>query len=298
MNVDELNIQLNQNQQITLYGILFFLMFSISLDMRRADFERLWHEPRSVWIGLFLMWVAMPLWCLLLMWWWHPPLSIALGVMLIAACPGGAVSNFATHWAKGATALAVTTTSITTLLSVLMLPLIFSVGAYFLSQGAVQTKISIQFVELVKIVSVLILLPLLCGMFLAHQFATFTSKLKKIIKPLSLIIFILFIVGALLGNLENLKNYLYHIFWLNVVLNFSSMALGYWGAKLAQLSEAEARALSFETSLHNTALGLILVLTFFKGWGGMALIVAWYGIWDLVTAFVLAWFWSRYTVYN
>lgn len=294
MEIDNLQIQLNQNQQFTLYGILAFLMFSIALDMRNADFERVWREPRPVWVGFLLMWVVIPFWCLVLVWLWQPPLSIALGVMLIAACPGGAVSNFATHWAGGTTALAVTTTTITTLSAVVTLPFIFWVGTKIISAGTVQTQISINFTELVKIVTILIFLPLCLGMFLAHYFPKFITKSKKIIKPLSLIIFILFIIGALLGNINNLKNYLYHIFWLNLVLNASAMLLGYCFSKLMKLSEAQARALTFESGLHNTALGLILVLTFFKGWGGMTLIIAWYGIWDLVTAFLLAWFWSQH----
>lgn len=293
MEIDNLQIQLNQNQQFTLYGILAFLMFSIALDMRNADFERVWRAPRPVWVGFLLMWVVIPCWCLVLVWLWQPPLSIALGVMLIAACPGGAVSNFATHWAGGTTALAVTTTTVTTLSAVVTLPFIFWIGTKILSAGTVQTQISLNFIELVKIVAILIFFPLCLGMFLTHYFPKFITKSKKIIKPLSLIIFILFIIGALLGNINNLKNYLYHIFWLNLVLNASAMLLGYGFSKLMQLSEAQARALTFESGLHNTALGLILVLTFFKGWGGMTLIVAWYGVWDLVTAFVLAWFWSR-----
>ncbi len=293
MNVDNLQIQLNQGQQTILYIILAFLMFSVALDMRRADFERVWQQPRPVWVGLLLMWLLMPLWCILLTWLWQPPLSIALGVVLVAACPGGAVSNFATHWASGTTALAVTTTTITTLAAAVTLPLIFWGGAQLLAGQAMQTQISLNFAELVKMVVTLILFPLLLGMALSYWFPIFTNKLKKILKPLSLIVFVLFIVGALLGNFNNLKNYLHHIFGFNLVLNASAMLLGYAVAKLARLSEAEARALTFETSLHNTALGLILALTFFKGLGGMMLIVAWYGIWDLVTAFLLAWFWSR-----
>lgn len=293
MEIDNLQIELNANQQFTLYGILSFLMFSVALDMQRTDFEQVWQQPRPVWVGFLLMWVLIPLWCLGLVWLWQPPLSIALGVILIAACPGGAVSNFATHWAGGTTALAVTTTTVTTLASVVTLPLIFWVGAKMLSNGAVQTQVSINFIELVQTVGILIFLPLVFGMFLAYRFPQMTVKLKKIIKPLSLIIFILFIIGALIGNLNNMKNYLHHIFWLNLVLNASAMLFGYGFSKLVKLSEAQARALTFESGLHNTALGLILVLTFFKGWGGMTLIVAWYGIWDLVTAFLLAWFWSR-----
>jgi BASS family bile acid:Na+ symporter len=217
-----------------------------------------------------------------------------MGMILVSACPGGNVSNYATHVAKGNTALAVTTTSVSTLASILTLPAIFWMGASLIPNlNNLKQNICINPLDIIQIVATLMLIPLIIGMFMNYRFPSFVAVIKKPVKILSLIIFIGFIVGALMGNLANIKNYLKSVLVLTVIFNLLALMLGYFVSKMAKLSEADARAITFETGIHNTTLGLILVFQFFDGLGGMALIVAWYGIWDLITAYLLAHFWSK-----
>jgi bile acid:Na+ symporter, BASS family len=293
-HVDTLRIHFDPNQRILLNILLGFLLFGVALDIQKSDFEVLWKHPKAVFIGLMAQWFLVPALTLGLVYLLQPAPSIAIGMILVSACPGGNISNYSTHLAKGNTALAVTTTSVSTLASILTLPTIFWIGSSFIPNlSSLKQNIYINPLDMVQIVAMLMLIPLILGMGLNYKFPLFVSKIKKTVKLLSLLIFVGFIVGAILGNWENIKNYLKEVFVLTLIFNFLALFLGYLIAKMAKLSEGDARAITFETGIHNTTLGLILVFQFFAGLGGMALIVAWYGIWDLITAYLLAHYWSK-----
>jgi BASS family bile acid:Na+ symporter len=293
-HVDNLRIHFDPNQRFLLNILLGFLLFGVALDIQKSDFEVLLKHPKAVLVGLLSQWFLVPTLTIALVYLFQPPTSVAMGMILVAACPGGNVSNYATHVAKGNTALAVTTTSVSTLASILTMPMIFWAGASLIPNlNNLQQNIYINPLDIIQIVATLMLIPLTIGMFMNYHFPLFVSKIKKSVKIVSLLIFIGFIVGALIGNWENIKNYLKFVFVLTVIFNLLALILGYFVAKLTKLSEADARAITFETGIHNTTLGLILVFQFFDGLGGMALIVAWYGIWDLITAYLLAHFWSK-----
>jgi bile acid:Na+ symporter, BASS family len=292
--VDQLKINFNSNELLLLNICLGFLMFSISLDIRRSDFEALWRSPRAALLGLFAQLVLMPALTVGLIYLFQPPTSVALGMVLVAGCPGGNISNFATNLAKGNTALAITTTSLSTLLAVVTTPLIFALGSMCVPNvGALKQEIYISPLEMVKIVATLMLFPLVLGMVLHQHFPLLIARIRRSVKILSLLIFFSFIIGALIANWDNLLHYVGKVFWLVLLLNGSALALGYFWARLNRLSIADARAITFETGIHNTALGLILIFNFFHGLGGMALVAAWYGIWDMVTALLLGSFWGK-----
>jgi bile acid:Na+ symporter, BASS family len=293
-HVDTLRIHFDPNQRFLLNILLGFLLFGVALDIQKSDFEVLLKHPKAVLIGLLSQWFLVPALTIALVYVFQPPTSVAMGMILVSACPGGNVSNYATHLAKGNTALAVTTTSVSTLASILTMPTIFWIGASCIPNlNHLNQNIYINPSEIIQIVATLMLIPLSLGMFMNYRFPLFVAKIKKPVKIVSLIIFIGFIVGALMGNLANIKDYLKSVFVLTVIFNLLALMLGYFVSKMAKLSEADARAITFETGIHNTTLGLILVFQFFDGLGGMALIVAWYGIWDLITAYLLAHFWSK-----
>jgi bile acid:Na+ symporter, BASS family len=293
-HVDTLRIHFDPNQRFLLNILLGFLLFGVALDIQKSDFEVLLKHPKAVLIGLLSQWFLVPALTIGLVFVFQPPTSVAMGMILVSACPGGNVSNYATHLAKGNTALAVTTTSVSTLASILTMPAIFWIGASFIPNiNSLKQNIYINPLEIIQIVATLMLIPLSLGMFMNYRFPSFVDRIKRPVKIVSLIIFIGFIVGALMGNWANIKEYLKSVFVLTLIFNFLALALGYFVSKMAKLSEADARAITFETGIHNTTLGLILVFQFFDGLGGMALIVAWYGIWDLITAYLLAQFWSK-----
>jgi bile acid:Na+ symporter, BASS family len=293
-SIDEVHIHFNPNELSLLNICLGFLMFGLALDIKKKDFELLWQQPKAAIVGLSAQLFLVPILTIALIHLFHPPTSVALGMILVAACPGGNVSNYSTHMAKGNTALAITTTSFSTLAAMFTTPLIFAIGASFVPNvGNLKQDISIQPINMIGIVAKLMAFPLLMGMFLQHQYPKLVETIKKPVKILSFIIFIAFILLALLANSTHFVEYVSKIFVLVLVYNALALATGYGFAKLNGLSEKNARAITFETGIHNTALGLLLIFKFFGGLGGMALIAAWYGIWDLITAFGLAAFWSR-----
>jgi BASS family bile acid:Na+ symporter len=149
--------------------------------------------------------------------------------------------------------------------------------------------------EMVRIVGLLIVLPLLAGMYVNNRLPKWAERIRRPFKIASLMMFFAIIVGAMAANIDNIINYVGKIFFLVLVLNAASFATGYWFGRLNKLSEADCRALTFETGIHNITLALIIIFNFFNGLGGMALVAAWYGIWDLITGFSLAYFWGRKT---
>jgi BASS family bile acid:Na+ symporter len=130
-------------------------------------------------------------------------------------------------------------------------------------------------------------------MMVRHYLPDFTAKIQKPFKTISMILFFGLIIGALLANIKNIKEYVGEVFFVVAVLNALSLAGGYYFAKINGLAEADRRAITFETGIHNITLALIVIFNFFDGLGGMALVAAWYGIWDLMTGFALAITWGK-----
>lgn len=293
-SVDLIKINFNQDNLLVLNICLAFIMFAISLDIKKEDFSSLIHNPKPAIIGMIAQLVIMPLLTLALVYIFNPPPSVALGMVAISACPGGNNSNYATHLAQGKTALAITTTSISVLVCIVTMPfLIWSGSKFIFSMNHLEKTVTLDIIEMTKIVGFLILLPLVLGMYINAQFPAFTDKIRQPFKRISLALFLLLILGAMAANIQNIVNYVGKVFFIVLVLNGVALATGYWFARLNRLTEAESRAITFETGIHNVTLALIIIFNFFDGLGGMALVAAWYGIWDLLTGMGLALWWSK-----
>ena len=292
--IDAINIHFSQDNLRVLNICLALIMFSIALDIRREDFESLWKNPKPALIGMIAQLILLPIGTVALVFIFNPPPSVALGMVAISACPGGNNSNYSTHLAKGNTALAITTTSISVIVCIVTMPLYIWLGAKVIPNiSNLQREVSLDPFEMIKIVGLLILTPLVMGMLVRQKFPNLTAKIQKPFKTLSLILFFGLIIGALLANIKNIKEYVGQVFLIVAVLNALALFGGYYFAKINDLSEADRRAITFETGIHNVTLALIVIFNFFDGLGGMALVAAWYGIWDLMTGFALAIYWGK-----
>ena len=292
--IDNINIHFSQDNLRVLNICLALIMFSIALDIRREDFESLWKNPKPALIGMIAQLILLPIGTVALVFIFNPPPSVALGMVAISACPGGNNSNYSTHLAKGNTALAITTTSISVIVCMVTMPLYIWLGAKVIPNiSNLQREVSLDPFEMIKIVGLLILTPLVIGMLVRQKFPDFTAKIQKPFKALSMILFFGLIIGALLSNIKNIKEYVGQVFLIVAVLNALALFGGYYFAKINGLSEADRRAITFETGIHNITLALIVIFNFFDGLGGMALVAAWYGIWDLMTGFALAIYWGK-----
>ena len=293
-SVDTIKINFNPDNLVVLNAILALLMFGIALDIRKEDFEMLWKNPKPAIIGMIGQLVILPIVTVGLVFLFNPSPSVALGMIAISACPGGNNSNYTTHLARGNTALAITTTSISVLACIVTMPLYIWIGAKIVpNMTSLNREVSINPLDMAKIIGLLILAPLLIGMYINNRHTALADRIRKPFKILSLILFFGLIFGALAANIDNISKYVGKVFFIVLILNILAFAIGYSFGKLNKLSEADCRALTFETGIHNITLALIIIFNFFDGLGGMALVAAWYGIWDLMTGFALAMWWGR-----
>ena len=292
--VDTLQLHFNPDQMLVLNAAMAFLMFSVALDIRLEDFRRVVQFPRSIGVGILAQYLIFPLLTLAIIAVFNPPASVGLGMVLVSMCPSGNMTNFLSHFAKANVALSVTLNAIIILSASFLTPAGFLFWSAFVPDSeAVRQTFEISFSQMVIIIIELIVAPLLLGMWLNEKKPEFVAKIRPWAQRISLLVFFSILVLALLGNRDNIVNFLGFVFVLVAVHNGIALAHGYVLGRLFRLPELDCRTLAFETGIHNTALGLLLIFKFFGGLGGMALIAAWYGIWDLITGMSLAWYWKK-----
>ncbi len=292
--VDALRINFNPDQLAVLNIAMAFLMFAVALDVSPADFRKVVQFPRSIAVGIVAQYVVFPVLTLGVIFLFKPPVSMALGMILVSMCPSGNMTNFLVHYSGSNTALSVTLNAIIILSATVITPAGFLFWAEFVpDSAAIRKGFEVGFADMALIIVQLILAPLLFGMWLNGRFPELVARLRPKVQRLALIIFFSILVLALLGNGENIVNYLGYAFVIVLVHNLIGLSTGYVMGRAVRLPEADCRTLAFESGIHNTALGLLLIFRFFDGLGGMALIAAWWGIWDLVTGMGLAAWWRR-----
>lgn len=292
--IDNIQINFDPAQLVLLNVCLAFIMFGVALDLKLQNFKLLFQQPRATFVGLTSQLILLPLLTIALIFIIKPPTSIALGMLLVSVCPGGNVSNFAVHVAGGNVALSIVLTSVSTIVAAFSTPLLFLFLTPIIPGGqAFQKTLYVAPLDMIWTVIQLIILPLVVGMVVNHYFPTFTDRIRKPVRVLSLVIFVGFVIAAVLGNLKNIQNYLHLVFWIVLIHNMLALLTGYGFASLNRLSRADARAISLETGIQNSGLGLILIFNFFNGLGGMAMIAAWWGVWHLISAATLAFIWNK-----
>ncbi|MCC7245721.1 MAG: bile acid:sodium symporter family protein [Saprospiraceae bacterium] len=292
--VDTLRLNFDADRMFILNIAMAFLMFSVALDVRLSDFRQVARFPKSVGVGLLAQYLIFPILTLGIIRVAHPPVSVALGMVLVSMCPSGNMTNFLVHFARANTALSVTLNAIIILTATFATPAGFLFWSQWIPESeAMRTAFAINFSDMALIIIRLIVAPLFLGMWLHHRFPEFTARIRPWAQRISLLIFFAILALALLGNRANLVDYLGFVFLLVAAHNFVALSSGYLLGGLFRLPEQDRRTLAFEAGVHNTALGLILIFQFFNGLGGMALIAAWWGIWDLVTGIGLASWWRR-----
>jgi BASS family bile acid:Na+ symporter len=291
--LDAIHLNFSSQDLLFLNLALALIMFGIALELKIADFKYLVKNPKGIFLGLCSQLILLPFltWCLVLL--MQPPPSVALGMFLVAACPGGNVSNFLTNFAKGNTALSISLTGITTILSIFTTPLNFAIWAGLYEPAFPLLKeISIDYHDVFITVSLILGGPLVFGILVRHYTNSLAVILSKILKPLSLVIFSSFVIISFVGNLDIFLSYVSLFFIWVLVHNSLAFAAGYFTGKIFRLPFSDIKTLTIETGIQNSGLGLVLIFTYFDGMGGMALIAAAWGIWHLISGISLASFWK------
>jgi len=292
-SIDALRLNFDPDKLFMLSCLLAFLMFGIALNLKIADFKRIIEAPRKALAGILSQYVLLPLITYLIVITLKPCPSIALGIFLLGACPGGNMSNFLSHLAKGNVALSVTLTATQTILAPLMTPVTFAIcaNAYPPTVQLMQ-EISINVWDLVKEIVIILGIPLVIGMVVNSKFPSFTKKIVKPIQIISIVLFLGFLVFTFVNNYHIFLDIIGTIFLLVLLHNGLAMLGGYTMASLFRLDFKDKKCLTIETGIHNAALGLIIIFAFFHGMGGMAVVAGWWGLWDLVSGFIVALTWA------
>jgi BASS family bile acid:Na+ symporter len=279
---------------LILQCILALVIFGVALELSFADFRRLLTEPRAVFAALFSQLLVLPLLTFGLIWWMEPAPGLALGLMMTAACPGGNMSNVLTHWSGGRTSVSMSATTISSLISPITTPLTFALlgGLNPATQAALQ-QIRVPVLELVMTIVVALVLPLLAGMTLASKKPELARRLLLPLRRFGLIVFFGFVLVAIVANGQLFLRVLSLLFVLVLLHNLLALVSGFGVGTLFRVSEGERRAITFETGIHNTALGLTLVFSYFPTQANMLLVLGWWGVWQLTTGGLLAWVWAR-----
>ena len=276
---------------------LAFIMFGVALELKIENFKRIIKTPIPILTGLVSQFILLPAFTFLLILLIKPSASVALGMILISACPGGNVSNFFTMMSKGNVALSVSITAISTTLCVVMTPFNLALWSNFYAPTrAILQEVNLDMSNVVVTIFLVLLIPLILGMLLSAKKPDLTLKVSGIIRKISIMIFGAFVLGALAANFDIFLNHIGAVILLVTLHNGMALLIGYFSAKSMNLPLADRRSISIETGIQNSGLGLILIFDFFQGLGGMAIIAAWWGVWHLTSGIVLSWYWSKKTL--
>lgn len=287
----DIAVKFSDESLVLLNICLGFIMFGIALGINPKDFKLVVNRPKSATVGVVSQFLLLPFFTFLLVWVMNPAPALALGMILVASCPGGNVSNFISSISGANVALSVSLTGLATLITPIFTPLNFEFWAHALPGTSMYLKsFQLEFLDILKTVVLLLVIPLLLGLLVQSRFKRISAIIEKPIRIISFIILIGFIGVALMNNFNTFIDYLYVVFILVLLHNGIAFATGYFAGKAARLPEADRRTVSIETGIQNSGLGLIIIFTFFDGNGGMAIIAAWWGIWHIIAGLSLSYY--------
>ncbi len=298
--LDAIQLNFSQGGLLILNFTLFFIMFGVALEIKLDHIKEVFIKPKAAIIGIISQFIALPAITFLLVWLLSDQITtgVALGMLLVASCPGGNISNFMSSHAKGNAALSVSLTAVATLSAVVMTPLNFSFwGGMYTNKNPLLVPIEIDPLQMFQTVLLLLGIPLILGMAFSKKFPETTLKIKKPIKILSILIFLAYVAIAFSGNLDNFIKYIKYIFLLVLLHNFLALFTGFTLGTLFKVGRQNRRTISIETGIQNSGLALILIFNpkIFPqelSTGGMAIIAAWWGVWHILSGLVVSSVWS------
>lgn len=296
MNVDDVRLSFDSGSLLVLNVVLAAIMLGIALDTSVDDFRRALRAPKAMAVGITAQFLALPAvtWLLTLL--LDPAPSIALGMILVACCPPGNISNVLTHRAGGDVALSVSMTAVSNVLAIVLMPINFAFwGSRSDDTRALLRSVELDGLDMVVQIALIIGLPFVLGIWAAQKAPGFASRAQPWVKNGSLLALLAFIVAGLAGNFADFLDYIGLVLLAVFLHDAIALGLGYLCGWASGLPEYSRRAVSFEVGIRNAGLGLGLVMTFFDGLGGMAIVAGWWGIWDIVAGLLLATVWSRRT---
>jgi BASS family bile acid:Na+ symporter len=287
--MDEVVLAIEPGARRLLSGLLALIMFSVALGLRVRDFRQVLQRPRPVLVGLVAQVLALPALTLLLSLVLAPTPSIALGLIVVAACPGGNVSNFLTLISRGDAALSVTLTALTSALAVVVTPAsILFWASLHPSIRLLIDSIGLDAADFFVQTVVTLALPLAAGMGLNQAAPRLARRVERPLRHLSFLVLLVFIGASLAGNWHHLVLFGTVFMPVAIAHNAAALGLGAVAGRVASSESAIRRTLVFEIGIQNSGLGLVILLSHFTGLGGAALLTAAWGLWHIVSGLTLA----------
>jgi len=276
--LDQVTIQFNPTSLVILNVTMAFMMFGVSLGLKVEDFRNILKSPKAPISGLFTQFLLLPAATFGLIVWLQPEPGLALGMMLVSACPGGSFSNIMTFLARGNVATSVSMTAVSSAAALVMTPLnfLFYANQYAPTAELVRT-FSIDPLQVLGLVFLVLGIPLLLGMYVGKRFPSLLPRIETPFRWVALGIFLLFVALAFQANFSLFLEH-YAAFAGYVVLhNAIALSLGFGIAKLTKQSPADVRAVTLEVGIQNSGLGLVILFTFMSSQGAAILIAAFWG---------------------
>ncbi|MCD6486414.1 MAG: bile acid:sodium symporter family protein [Syntrophobacterales bacterium] len=292
--VDQIRLNFNAQGLLVVNMAIGLMMLGVALDLKLEDFKRVIVSPKAPAIGLGAQFILLPAFTFLLVLIIRPQPSIALGMILVAACPGGNLSNIITYLAKGNSALSISMTAISTAAAIVMTPLNLALwGSLYPPTDEILRRVSLSPMDVFITIFMILGIPLVVGLTLSRIFPTLADRVRRPFKIFTLVFFIAIVCGALAANWSIFLKVIGLVVIFVFIHNALALNLGYWSGRFFKLNEVDSRAVCIEVGIQNSALGLVLVFNFFEGLGGMAILVAWWGIWHIIAGLITAFIFNR-----
>lgn len=241
---------------------LFLIMLGMGLSLVLDNFKNVLKQPKAIAIGLLNQLILLPIIAFSILYVFPISPEVAVGLMILSACPGGAVSNLICYLAKADLALSVSLTAISSIFSVFTIPLIINFSlAYFIKK---ENSINLSLLETIIQIAVIIIIPIIIGMLIRHYKPLFASRIDKLVRTVSIVILLTLITGVLIKERNNLLFYLKEAGLTTLLLNIFTISTGYITAKTLKLKTPQALSIAIESGIQNSALAMSIAIVLLK----------------------------------
>ncbi len=286
--LDSITLDLGGGSEIALALILSLMMFAVALGLRTEHFRFFKENPKVYLTGVLAQIIGLPALTVLICYAVNPPPSVALGMILIACCPGGNVSNLLALFGRANTALSVSLTATSSLAAAFITPIsIILWSQLYTPTRDLLTEIELDTLSFLTNTLLILALPLMLGMLIAHFVPKLSAKLQKPLSAIAGLGLVAIIVGACLQYLSVFLELGISIFILVIIHNALAFLMGHMAGWISGADTASRRALTFEVGIQNSGLGIVILLTQLGGLGGAGVVAGLWGTWHIIAGLIL-----------
>ena len=266
---------------------LAFIMFALGLGLTSKDFIRVIKQPKDFFVGAISQVILLPIIAFVLVKIWPISPELAIGVMIIAAAPGGVTSNILTSFAKGDVALSISLTAIISLLCVITIPFIVLTSVNLIGNSNISQDISL--LKMSRDMFLIVTVPVIIGMLFRRFASSIALKFEPISKKISMLLFVLVLIGAIAAEKENIISYFSQAGLITLLLNIIMMLIAYYIAKIFSSGVAQQKCITLECGLQNGTLAIFVATSIFGG-GAYVIPAATYSLLMFITSIIFVYF--------